>query len=314
LEAPKQPSAIFTFCEPVLLIDRGKCGGLCFEETYRQHFFTLDFGLRAWERGLRVVCTPAASVTAIAPNPGIHGGALDQQTFERDRLIFAAEWIESGRLSALENGMWREVPELCHILALAKEADQLLSRGHAETLDDYRRRANRVFSALEQTPIHVSSLLERGARLLGNQPLNAADEQSGHLVWLLGLSGRQVVVKEDYRGYRITLSGQFWATPSDLGSYLAGRRDICPSKDLQLLQTRFDAGLVRRSMGMKEQLIFKTYACVKRVWSCLRNRGVLGLWRGLRRAVGDVQAASLTAFRRPDALEIPNPTKEAFRY
>ncbi len=163
--APRQAVPVFTFCNPVVLIDRARCRNVRFDETYHRYFCGIDFGLRVWEAGLRVVCTPAARVTSLTNVPLPYGDQLDEDTrsrkrpacrpwrrepaseplaatgdqldaalFERDRKTFVGHWTASGRFNHLREEVWHKVPELQHLLDREAEAERLLVRDRDETL------------------------------------------------------------------------------------------------------------------------------------------------------------------------------------
>jgi hypothetical protein len=72
---------------PMLLLDRGRCAHLCFDEVYEHHFMDIDFALRVHEAGLRVVCTRATRVS-------VPHRLVDPSAHERDRQRFVRRWPE----------------------------------------------------------------------------------------------------------------------------------------------------------------------------------------------------------------------------
>jgi hypothetical protein len=118
---PEGVRPVLSLCDPLLLIDRAKCRHLTFEETYRGYFADLDLGLRVWEAGLRVVCTPGCVVTNRASRVLPYGSTLREGVFEADRRRFVARWLKSGRLGRLEREVWKDVPELCRLLELTEQ-------------------------------------------------------------------------------------------------------------------------------------------------------------------------------------------------
>jgi hypothetical protein len=167
-----------SFCGPVLLIDRDRCRHLPFDETYRGYFFDLDLGLRVWESGLRVVCTPAATVRSLAGRLLPYGFSLDEDLFEEDRRAFVARWTATGRFRRLEREVWAHVPELRRVLelgaldevrpypileyALLERAGSLRGRGvAAEAPPRLQRVASAALSSLERARACVRA---RGCR------------------------------------------------------------------------------------------------------------------------------------------------------
>jgi hypothetical protein len=123
------PLPIASFCNPVLLLDRAKCRPLSFDENYRHYFYDLDFGLRVWEAGLHVVCTPAARVRLLTAAPLPHGPLIHPVPFEEDRRRFVRRWMESGRFERLRLGVWSEIPALQAVGQSSAEPQEETSPG-----------------------------------------------------------------------------------------------------------------------------------------------------------------------------------------
>ncbi len=138
------PQAVLTFCNPVLLIDRDRCRHLRFDETFGRYFFDLDLGLRVWECGWRVVCTPASIVRSVSGSLLPYGPALSEQVFEEDRRAFIARWMTTGRYERLQRDVWASIPELRRLAEL-------------ETLEC----AGAVLEEIRRHPILEHALLER---------------------------------------------------------------------------------------------------------------------------------------------------------
>jgi hypothetical protein len=84
------PRLALSVCGPCLLLDRTRCRDLFFDEAYQAHFHEVDFGLRLWEAGHEVACSPAVTVTHLRSSPHPYSDALDVGRFEADRRLFAA--------------------------------------------------------------------------------------------------------------------------------------------------------------------------------------------------------------------------------
>src|SRR5262245_33260890 len=118
---PDGVQPVLSCCGPLLLIDRTRCHHLLFHETQLHYFTDLDFGLRVWESGLRVVCSPGAVVTNLIGRQLPYGASLIEDVFEADRRTFVDRWIKTGRLRCLEHDVFRHVPELDRLLRLGDE-------------------------------------------------------------------------------------------------------------------------------------------------------------------------------------------------
>jgi GT2 family glycosyltransferase len=161
LGMPERPQPVLSFCNPVLLIDRMRCRHLLFDETQQQYCADLDFGLRVWESGLRVVCTPAAVVTNLAGISLPYGGAFAEDVFEADRRLFVAHWMLSGRFQKLEVQVWRNVPELIPLLELVEMVKGLLTAA-AQLREEFRKPDLRFLEDLRRTPILEHALAAIG--------------------------------------------------------------------------------------------------------------------------------------------------------
>jgi GT2 family glycosyltransferase len=108
---------IQTLCSAIMLIDIVKCGDLRVDESYSKYFLDLDFGLRVWEHGYQVVCTPHVGVTHVGGGTLAYGTELASALYEEQRLHFVREWIATGRYAALERSeVWRSLSEIRTIL------------------------------------------------------------------------------------------------------------------------------------------------------------------------------------------------------
>ncbi len=159
---PTGPHPIFAPCSPVFLIDRAKCRHFLFDEAYGHAFFDIDFGLRVWEAGYRVICTPSARVIHLGGGPLPYGPEVNRKQFESDRQRFVAGWLNSGKLRTLESTVLRELPELRQLLDVCDEVRGLLSRMPGETLSEIPQQAEAAFDWIDRCPILRYALGEAG--------------------------------------------------------------------------------------------------------------------------------------------------------
>jgi GT2 family glycosyltransferase len=206
--APAAPRPLLAATGGLALLDVGRARALLFDERYQRWFADLDFGLRAWEAGWRVVCAPQALATRLA---GLDAaGPSPLEAFDADRTLFVREWEAAGRLRLLDERLTAGVRELRRLLELGPEAARLLQRGRREGPAAYRLRAARLFADLQHYPILPEALAAAAAFLLGPAREDITDPQTGHLAWLLALARRPVVVEGDGGGYS---QGQAAADP-----------------------------------------------------------------------------------------------------
>lgn len=83
----------------LLLIDRRKCGQLRFDENYRDDYWDIDYSLKVWEAGYKVVC--ASDVVAVQLGRPRRGWLNSD-----DKRTFVEQWVKTGRLLQLEEAAW----------------------------------------------------------------------------------------------------------------------------------------------------------------------------------------------------------------
>jgi GT2 family glycosyltransferase len=235
----------------LVMLDAVRCRELLFDERYRRDFADLDFGLRAWEAGLRIVCAPRSLATRLSGADDAASPSPPHELFEEDRRLFAETWAAGGRPRRLPAALDGALRELRRLLELGPEAVRLLHRGR-EAMGAYRMRAWRLFEELRLYPVLPEMLAAAASHLLGGVEPDVNDPKTGHLAWLLGLAGRPVAVEADRRGWRVSLCGGWYATPAAEGDFSLARRrrggysQVQEADDLDALQRRIDAARLRR--------------------------------------------------------------------
>jgi GT2 family glycosyltransferase/Flp pilus assembly protein TadD len=155
LDRPERPRVMQGYCSAILLIDTRKCGHLFMDEAYAKYFFDLVHGFEVWESGFKAICTPAVTVTHIGGATMRWGSEESNALLERDRAVFIREWIESGRLARLENGIWRKDSYLKGLCELARQVTGLaeilrsVPSGRLRTQLDELHTALRPYTLLE---------------------------------------------------------------------------------------------------------------------------------------------------------------------
>jgi GT2 family glycosyltransferase len=249
---PSTPRRLLTLSGEMFLLDTARCRDLVADERYDRYFADLDLGLRAWELGLPVAGAPSAVVSLLRPRPLPPDAGAVREQFDHDRRLFADAW-RAGKCCLLPDECLA-VPfrSLHRMLDLAPEVMHLLWRGRRECLIDYARRAARVFDEARLYPVLPQLLVDVALQALRTGERDIHDPQTGHLAWLLGLSGWPVEVEPDYRGYRIVLCGDFLAVPAkegpfDLGRYRRGDySQTHAAEDVEILKREIDTALADR--------------------------------------------------------------------
>src|SRR6185437_7942326 len=108
---------IQTLCSAIMLIDMEKCGHLRVDESYSKYFLDIDYGLRVWESGFAVVCSPHTLVTHLGGATLTQGSMRSNELFEIQREHYVSSWIRTGRYRALEQSpSWQQSAALRDIL------------------------------------------------------------------------------------------------------------------------------------------------------------------------------------------------------
>jgi hypothetical protein len=136
---------VFTVCNPLVLIDTVKCRRVFFDESYRSPIALADFGLQVWEAGFEVIGVSRRDVRQRCPgaHPGERGRVSApsllprNDEYDHDRATFAGRWLHTGRLAALERGIWANIADFQPRPGLDKAS--LVAR-HLEALLDLEKR------------------------------------------------------------------------------------------------------------------------------------------------------------------------------
>lgn len=121
LERPDAPRPVMTLCSAMVLIDMSKCGHIRFDECYSKYFLDIDYGLRIWESGFEVVCSPYTMVTHVGGATLAYGTDKSNRLFDIQRKRYIENWIDSKRYHALEKNTWDSIQEIKSLLR--KESD-----------------------------------------------------------------------------------------------------------------------------------------------------------------------------------------------
>jgi len=220
LEAPTDLRPVQTLCSAIMLIDIPKCGHLRLDERYTKYFLDIDYGLRVWEEGFQVACSPYSRVTHLAGATLEQGGPRSAQLFEEQRLLYFASWVDSGRIQHLRQGIWNTIPELQWISEKTKEIDTLVATGEQRNREELMRDAVDVFRSLVAYPVFKDHVAARALAAIGDNQVRVDDPKTGHLALLLGLSGRGVLFEAGFEGMNIVLENfTYYAVPRTEGAF-----------------------------------------------------------------------------------------------
>ena len=220
VEAPSEPRRIQTLCSAVMLIDRRKCGYIRLDERYSKYFLDIDYGLRVWEEGLQVVCSPYSLVTHLAGATLEQGGSRGVVLFEEQRQRYVESWVRSGRIGALRAGIWRTIPEICWLAERSQEIDRLIERGERSERAKFMREAEQLVQSLSAYPALKEYIATKALAGLGDQQARAENPDNGHLAFLLGLCRQPVLFEAGFLGMNIVLHNfTYYALPQGEGAF-----------------------------------------------------------------------------------------------
>ena len=200
---------IQTLCSAILLIDVSKCGHIRFDECFSKYFLDIDYGLRVWEAGFEVVCSPYSMVTHIGGATLQHGSNRSNDLVETDRQHYVKEWIATGRYRQLEQEIWQKIPEIKTLLDVPQGLAALLEERPQENLVRFRD----LFKFLKDYPTIKDWAYEKVQELV-DERRSVGDADSQRLEFLLGCGPCPVPIEQNYNDLTIVLyDANFYATP-----------------------------------------------------------------------------------------------------
>ena len=206
-----RPFPIQTGCGALLMIDMNTCRHLMFDEAYPRYFLDIDYGLRAWEAGLQVLCAPAVTVTHIGGATMGAGSERGRELAQAHRRTFAENWCDTGRYQALEkSAIWRAQPEIRTILDGPEELERFFDRG-PQSREAAAAAARDFLARLTPFPALKSWVGDRvAARRAARRP-DPADPKDAMFAALAeqvdAQSSSVILAEEGYRGFNLVRFG-----------------------------------------------------------------------------------------------------------
>jgi GT2 family glycosyltransferase len=192
--APPGVRALMAPSGGLMILDAVRARQLLFDERFRRYGADIDFGLRGWEAGWKIVCAP--QVLAVRLNTIDEGPfpAPPQDLFEADRRLLLETWEASERTRRFDEHLAEGLRDVRRLLQLGGDIPELLQRGRRESPRAYRERAERAVEDLRSFPVLADVLAAAAAHLLGSCGSHDIDDpRTGHLAWLLRLVDRRWV-------------------------------------------------------------------------------------------------------------------------
>ncbi len=119
-----EPRVVQSYCSALLMQDMRKCGRVMMETGYKKYFFDIAHGLAVWEKGFKAICTPDVTVTHLGGATGVRGTGAANHLWIHDQFLFLTDWVKSGRLAKLEQGIWRQHPSICNTTEVAAQINK----------------------------------------------------------------------------------------------------------------------------------------------------------------------------------------------
>ena len=116
VKKPGSTVPIMTLCSALMLIDLNKCGHIQVDESYSKYFLDIDYGLRIWEAGFEVVCTPDTKITHVGGATLPYGSSRAYKLFDLQKKHYLKSWIDTKRFHSLETGVWNNISEIQEIV------------------------------------------------------------------------------------------------------------------------------------------------------------------------------------------------------
>jgi GT2 family glycosyltransferase/SAM-dependent methyltransferase len=215
-EAPDSPVPIQTLCSAVMLIDMTKVGDIRVDESYSKYFLDIDYGLRIWEAGYKVMLAPGSICTHLGGATLAHQSSKSNDLFEVQRQHWVGEWIDTGRFVHLCQTRWMGVDAIKSVLLLTARISSLFDRGPAETIDEFIERALPVMRAIQSIPTLLHHTQEKIVKAVAGSFVSVYDPQFGHLMVLYGMCGAPTKINGNLSGFDIYVCGdKFYSVGAD---------------------------------------------------------------------------------------------------
>ena len=120
---PCAPRDTMSYCSAALLVDLRKCGHILMDESYKKYYFDLVHGLEVWSAGYRAVVSPYSIVTHLGGATCSYGSQLSNHLNQIDEQTFVNQWIKTGRLDDVKNGIWRDSPYISRMLDIRESTE-----------------------------------------------------------------------------------------------------------------------------------------------------------------------------------------------
>ncbi|MBI5235165.1 MAG: glycosyltransferase [Deltaproteobacteria bacterium] len=138
-QAPEAVREIQSLCSAIMMINIPACGHVRVDERYNKYFLDIDYGLRIWEAGFKVLVSPHSSATHLGGATLSYGTTESQRLWNADMRTFVNDWTKTGRIAAVE-AIWARYPELKLLGIIPGRIKKLFDQGTPTTWEFARFR------------------------------------------------------------------------------------------------------------------------------------------------------------------------------
>lgn len=218
---------IQTLCSAIMLIDMGKCGHLRIDESYSKYFLDIDYGLRVWESGYAVVCSPYTLVTHLGGATLTWGSTRSNELLEAQRQHYISSWIKSGRYRVLEHSpMWQERPAIRDILTLPQRLREIANPAEGQDKTQFLEALHAFFKWLRYYPALLGWASTAIQELKGNEQPEFLSGERWSIAALSAEIGDPKLIEANFRGFNIILwNGFYYAAPLKDGPFIPQRAE-----------------------------------------------------------------------------------------
>lgn len=201
----------------LMLLNRRLVAPIGINPLFKRFLYDLDFGMRVWEAGLQVVCTPQVAVTRF-DNGQSMPQELRQKLIEHDGAVFSGSWTGTERLKRIREQQWRAVPQIHLPFEAVFNANEVLSRKADESVQAWETQLAQVVEQVSAIPAFLDEFKRQLMVYLQLEARRLSPAQRGVLMRLSESYHTVELVEPGVFGHHIfMMNGRFVAFPESVG-------------------------------------------------------------------------------------------------
>lgn len=201
----------------LMLLNRRLVSPVGINITFKRFLYDLDFGMRVWEAGHKVLCTPHVTVTRF-DNGRNMPQELREKLIEHDGGVFAGNWNGTERLKRIRDVQWGKVPEIDLPFEAVFNTNTLLTLAPNESMAAYEERLSLVVEHVTAIPEFLEEFKRQLMIYLQLQARNLLPGQRQVLMRLSESYHTVELIEPGVFGHHIfMLNGRFVAFPEAVG-------------------------------------------------------------------------------------------------